>query len=58
MTPLEHIRQLKAEFRHLSATTPKPKAANKLPSGCSDFRFSRAFQVQARRALMSKGGVA
>lgn len=58
MTPLEHVRQLKAEFKRLSSTTPQPKSANKLPRGCADFRFSRSFQVQARRALMSKGGVA
>ncbi|KLV03262.1 hypothetical protein ABT56_20260 [Photobacterium aquae] len=26
-------------------------------NGCSDFRYSRPFQVQARRLMMFKGGI-
>ncbi|UXI02762.1 hypothetical protein [Photobacterium sp. TY1-4] len=58
MDRLEHLEQLKARFKQLRLTTPKPEKVNKLPRGCADYRYSRSFQVQSRRALLAKGGAA
>ncbi|KLV06898.1 hypothetical protein C9I92_00025 [Photobacterium ganghwense] len=59
MDRLQHLAKLKEQFKQLRVTTVKPKNTNKqLPKGCADFRYSRTFQIQARRAVLAKGGVA
>ncbi|QSV17316.1 hypothetical protein [Photobacterium ganghwense] len=59
MDRLQHLAKLKEQFKQLRVTTVQPKNTNKqLPKGCADFRYSRTFQIQCRRALEAKGGVA
>ncbi|WP_170107488.1 hypothetical protein [Photobacterium indicum] len=56
MTPLEHIKQLQTELKQHRINKPIKKKLNFIPLGCSDYRYSRTFQVQARRATIAKGG--
>ncbi|WP_157134402.1 hypothetical protein [Photobacterium profundum] len=56
MTPLEHIKQLQTELKQHRINKPIKEKVNVMPLGCSDYRYSRTFQVQARRAVMTKGG--
>ncbi|KAB1510138.1 hypothetical protein [Photobacterium damselae] len=55
MNKFEGIAMLKQQFRQLRLTTSKPAhKVNTLPRGCADFRYSRAFQTAAKRALINK----
>lgn len=49
---MSHIARLKAELKKSKSTVKKK--VDSLKTHCSDHRYSRAFQIQSKRALIHR----
>lgn len=55
MNKFEGIAMLKQQFKQLKITTPPLKKVKRYKlKGCEDYRYSRGYQVAAKRALASR----